>query len=128
MATDDVCFLPLTHLAALIKKRAVSPVEVTQAYLDRVQAVDPQLNSYLTVTAERALQEARAAEAGMRGNPHPGPLYGIPLAHKDIIATKGIATTCASKVLKDYVPDYDATVIERLRAAGAVLLGKLNMN
>jgi len=128
MATNDLCFLSIAQLAEQIQKKTISPVEVTQAYLDRIAAVDPKLNSYLTITAERALQEARAAEAEIRANMYHGPLHGIPLAHKDIVATKGIKTTCASKVLKDNVPDYDAAVIERLQAAGSVLLGKLNMN
>jgi aspartyl-tRNA(Asn)/glutamyl-tRNA(Gln) amidotransferase subunit A len=128
MATNELCFLSIAQLAEQIQKKAVSPVEVTQAYLDRIATIDPKLNSYLTITAERALQEARTAEAEIRANAYRGPLHGIPLAHKDIVDTKGIKTTCASKVLKDNVPDYDAAVIERLQAAGSVLLGKLNMN
>lgn len=128
MATNDLCFLSITQLAEQIQNKSVSPVEVTQAYLDRIAALDPPLNSYLTVTAERALQEARRAEVEIQAQRYRGPLQGIPLAHKDIVATKGIATTCASKVLKDNVPDYDAAVIERLQAAGSILLGKLNMN
>src|SRR5215510_11141393 len=114
MAANELCFLSIAQLAEQIRNRAVSPVEVTQAYLDRTQALDSKFNSYITVTAERALQGAKAAEAQMRGGTYLGPLHGIPLAYKDIIATKDIRTTCASKVLKDHVPDYDATVIERL--------------
>ena len=128
MKTDELCFLSIAQLAEQIQKRAISPVEVTQAYLNRVQALDGQLNSYLTVTAEQALQEAKTAEEHIQKGNYLGPLHGIPLAHKDIVATKGIKTTCGSKVLRDYIPDYDATTITRLRAAGSVLLGKLNMN
>jgi aspartyl-tRNA(Asn)/glutamyl-tRNA(Gln) amidotransferase subunit A len=128
MVANELCFLSISQLAEQIKKRTLSPVEVTQAYLDRIQKVDAKLNSYITVTAERALQEARTAEAEVSMNRYRGPLHGIPLAHKDIIATKNIKTTCGSKVLKDSIPDHDATVIERLQGAGAVLLGKLNMN
>lgn len=128
MATNDLCFLSIAQLAEHIQNKSVSPVEVTQAYLDRIAALDPALNSYLTVTAERALREARTAEAEIHAKRYRGPLQGIPLAHKDIVATKGITTTCASKVLKDNIPDSDATVIERLQTAGSVLLGKLNMN
>jgi aspartyl-tRNA(Asn)/glutamyl-tRNA(Gln) amidotransferase subunit A len=128
MAANELCFLSITQLAEQVKKQAISPVEVTHAYLERVSAVDTKLNSYLTVTAERALQEAKTAENQIRSGIYLGPLHGVPLAHKDIVATKGIKTTCASKVLKDAVPEYDATVIERLTAAGTVLLGKLNMN
>jgi len=128
MATNELCFLSIVQLAAQIKKGAVSPREVTSAYLDRIQTLDPKLNSYITVTAERALREAKAAEEQIRGGTYRGPLHGVPLAHKDIVATKDIKTTCASKVLKDHVPEHDATVIERLQAAGSVLLGTLNMN
>jgi len=128
MAANELCFLSIAQLSEQLRKRTISPVEITQAYLTRVQTLDPKLNSYITVTAARALQEAKAAEAQIHGGTYLGPLHGIPLAHKDIVATKGIKTTCASKVLKDQVPDYDATVIEQLRAAGSVLLGKLNMN
>lgn len=128
MAAQELCFVSIADLAQQVQQRSISPVEVTQAYLDRIQTVDGQLNSYLTVTAERALEEAKAAETEIQAGTYRGPLHGIPLAHKDIVATKGIKTTCASKVLRDAIPAYDATVIERLQAAGAVLLGKLNMN
>ena len=128
MANTELCFLSIAQMAEQLQKKAVSPVELTHAYLDRIAAVDRQLNSYLTVTADRALQEAKRAEAEILANSYRGPLHGIPLAHKDIVATKGIATTCASKVLQNNIPDYDAMVIERLQSAGSILLGKLNMN
>lgn len=128
MANAELCFLSLAQLAEHIQKKSLSPVEITQAYLDRITAVDGRLNSYLTVTADRALLEAKRAETEILANGYRGPLHGIPLAHKDIVATKDILTTCASKVLRNNVPDSDATVIERLQHAGAILLGKLNMN
>jgi aspartyl-tRNA(Asn)/glutamyl-tRNA(Gln) amidotransferase subunit A len=128
MKAEELCFLSIAQLAERIQQRQVSPREVTQAYLERIQSIDPQLNSYLTVTADRALREAKTAEEHIQKGRYLGPLHGIPLAHKDIVATKGIKTTCASKVLRDHTPDYDATVIERLQTAGALLLGKLNMN
>lgn len=128
MKADELCFLSITQLAEQIQQRQLSPVEVTRTYLERIQTIDSQLNSYLTVTAERALHEAKAAEEQIQKGNYLGPLHGIPLAHKDIVATKGIKTTCASKVLKDNVPGEDATVLGRLHAAGAILLGKLNMN
>jgi aspartyl-tRNA(Asn)/glutamyl-tRNA(Gln) amidotransferase subunit A len=128
MAADDLCFLSIAELADQIKKKAVSPVEVTQAYLARIPEIDPTLNSYLTVTAEQAILDARQAENEILANRYRGPLHGIPLAYKDNIATKGIRTTCASKVLSDYIPNADAAVAERLHSAGSVLLGKLNMN
>jgi aspartyl-tRNA(Asn)/glutamyl-tRNA(Gln) amidotransferase subunit A len=128
MGNDELCFMSIVQLGEQMRQRTISPVEVTQAYLDRIQALDTKLNSYLTVTAEHALREAKKAEARILQGNYAGPLHGIPLAHKDIIATKDIKTTCASKVLKNSVPDYNATVIERLQAAGSILLGKLNMN
>ncbi len=128
MGTEELCFLSIAQIAEQIKTKAVSPVEVTQAYLDRIPEVDPLLNTYLTVTAEHALASARHAESEIHAGRYRGPLHGVPLAHKDIIATKGILTTCGSKVLANNIPDYDAAVIERLQSAGAVMLGKLNMN
>ena len=128
MNQDSLCFSSLSQLAEEIRRGVVSPVEITQAYLDRIQTIDAKLNSYLTITAEHALRVARAAEKDIRQGHDAGPLHGIPLAYKDIFATQGVKTTCASKVLQDYVPDHDATVIKRLQAAGAVMLGKLNMN
>ena len=125
---QELCFLSIADLAHQIQRREVSPLEVTRAYLDRIQAIDGQLNSYISLTAERALEEAKAAEAAIQAGTYRGPLHGIPLAHKDIVVTKGIKTTCGSQVLKDALPDYDGAVIERLQAAGSVLLGKLNMN
>ena len=128
MANTDLCYLSIAQLAEQLRKKALSPVDITQAYLDRIAAVDGSLNSYLTVTAERALHEAKQAEAEIAANSYRGPLHGIPLAHKDIVATNGILTSCASKVLSQHIPNYDGTVIERLHSAGAILLGKLNMN
>lgn len=128
MTQDDLCYQSIRHLANLIAQRELSPVELTQAYLDRIDRIDPQLNSYITVTADRALQDARAAEADIQQHGPKSPLHGIPLAHKDIAATEGIPTTCGSKVLEHHIPDEDATVIAQLHAAGSVLLGKLNMH
>ncbi len=128
MAAHELCFWPLSQLSEKIHQRQLSPLEVTQAYLDRIQRVDPQLNSFITLTAERALAEAREAEGQIVRGKYRGPLHGIPLAHKDLVATRGIRTSCGSKVLKNHIPQDPATVMERLQAAGAILLGKLNMN
>ncbi len=128
MANVELCNQPISELANLIARREISPVDLTNAYLDRIDRIDASLNCFLTVTADRAKQEARSAEAEIARHGPRGPLHGIPLAHKDIAVTKDIKTTCGSKVLENYVPDYDATVIERLHAAGASLLGKLNMH
>ena len=128
MATvAELCSKTLSEVAGLIKKKEVSPVELTQAMLDRIAALDGKLYSYITVTVDLALQQARAAEQEISKGTYRGPLHGIPIAVKDLCYTKGIRTTCASKILANWVPDYNATVVEKLAAAGAVLLGKLGM-
>ncbi|MBW8270092.1 amidase [Caldovatus aquaticus] len=118
-------FLSIAEAARLIARRQLSPVELTRALLARIEALDPQLNAYLLVTAERALDAAREAEAAIMAGRHLGPLHGIPLALKDVICTAGIRTTGHSRLCADYVPREDATVVRKLREAGAVLLGKL---
>lgn len=123
----ELCTKTLTEVAGLIKKKEVSPVELTQAMLDRIAALDGKLYSYLTVTSELALQQARAAEQEIAKGTYRGPLHGVPIAVKDLCFTKGIRTTCASKILSEWKPDYNATVVDKLNAAGAVLLGKLGM-
>ena len=128
MTHDELCYHPISELAGLIAKRDLSPVELTQAYLERIERLDPQLNSYITVTADRALQDAKAAEADILQHGPKSPLHGIPMAHKDIAATQGIPTTSGSKVFEHHVPDANATVIDHLEQAGSVLLGKLNMH
>lgn len=111
------------HLVA----RKISAFEVTQVLLERIAAVDEQVKAYITVTAESALDAAREADERIaRGEC--GPLTGIPVAIKDVICTKGILTTCASKILRNYIPPYDATVIQRLKDAGAIIIGKANMD
>lgn len=117
--------LGIAEAAAAFRARRLSPVELARDSLARIAKADPQINAFVAVTEARALADAAAAEARfMAGTPR-GPLDGIPFAHKDIVATAGIATTCCSKVLLDSVPDADATVATRLAAAGTVMLGKL---
>lgn len=123
----DLCTKSLTEVADLIRRRQVSPVEVTRAVLERIEALDAKLHGYLTVTADLALDAAREAEREVVAGRYRGPLHGTPLGIKDLCATRGVRTTCASRVLADWVPDEDATVVDKLKAAGAVLLGKLNM-
>ncbi len=124
--STDLHFLSITEASRLIEKRQLSPVELTQAFLDRITAIDPQLNAYLLVTADRALDQARAAEQEIMAGRYRGPLHGIPYALKDIYCTAGIRTTCHSRTRADYVPDFDATTVTKLTRAGAVLLGKLS--
>lgn len=119
-------FLTIAEASALIARRALSPVELTRAFLDRIAALDPQLNAYLLVTADQAMDQARAAEAEIMAGNLRGPLHGIPYALKDIYCTAGIRTTSHSRTRADYVPDFDATTVTKLHAAGAILLGKLS--
>ena len=128
MDSNELPFLSATALAELLKTREVSPVEATESYLTRIGQVDPALNSYITVTAEQARAEARLAEQEIAAGNYRGPLHGVPVAVKDQFCTEGVLTTGGSSILGDYVPDYDATVMAKLKEAGAVLLGKLNMS
>ena len=127
MPLDDIHYQPLTTVAKRIASGELSPVDVTRAILTRIEALDPGLKSYVTVTADLALSQARTAEAEiMRGN-YRGPMHGIPIAVKDLCFTKGIKTTGGMTVHADFTPTHDATVVTRLAQAGAVLLGKLRM-
>ena len=119
--------LSVTQAAQLLADRAVSSVELTDACLERIAAVDVQLSAYLTVTADLARQQAQAADRRI-GSGDVSPLTGIPMQVKDLLCTNGVPTTCASRMLAEYVPVYDATVVARLREQDAVLLGKGNMD
>ena len=128
MDNSEIPFLSAAELARLIESRKVSPVQATEAYLQRIAEVDGRLNSYITVTREQALEAARQAEAEIAAGNYRGPLHGLPLAVKDQFNTAGIRTTGGSSILDEFVPDEDATVMAKLKEAGAVLLGKLNMS
>lgn len=124
---SDLHFLELTELAARIRARAVSPVAVTRAALDRIAALDGRLGSYAHVTADAALAQARAAEAEIATGRYRGPLHGVPIGVKDLLWTKGIPTAAGMAIHRDHRPAEDATVVRRLNQAGAVLLGKLQL-
>ena len=128
MSPSEIPFLSASALAESIRRREVSPVEATQAYLDRIEAIDGQLNSYITVCGDEALAAARQAEDAIARGESLGPLHGVPFAVKDQFWTKDLLTTGGSIILSDFVPDEDATVVGRLRQAGGILLGKLNMS
>ena len=128
MDKGAIPFLSTTDLAGLFRSGELSPVEATEAYLERIGEVDERLNSYITVTAGQARAEAKAAEAEIASGNYRGLMHGIPVAVKDQFYTQGVLTTGGSSILKDFVPEYDATVIANLKRAGAVLLGKLNMS
>src|SRR5712692_4914839 len=127
MISEDVLFSSVRELAGQIRARKLSPVELTKAYLERLERIGPRLGAVVTLTRELALVQAQAAEREIQRGSYKGLLHGIPFGVKDLLATKGIPTTWGAEPYKDQVFDYDATVIERLREAGAVLLGKLAM-
>ncbi|HEY8492029.1 MAG TPA: amidase [Dehalococcoidia bacterium] len=120
--------LTIRQAADALRRRELSPVDLTEAVLDRVRRLDGVLNAYITVTEEAALAQARAAEREIAAGTYRGPLHGIPLAYKDLFATRGVRTTAGSRLLAGWVPDYDAEAVARLHAAGAVMLGKLNLH
>ncbi len=120
--------LELAEASEAVQKKKISSLELTRACLERIERLNPELNAFITVTADSALDEARKAEAEIARGEWKGPLHGIPVALKDLAETAGVPTTAASGVLKDYLPAADAEVVRRLRAAGAVLLGKLNLH
>jgi aspartyl-tRNA(Asn)/glutamyl-tRNA(Gln) amidotransferase subunit A len=124
----ELTSLTIHKAARLLKQKDISPVELTQAHLERIQLMDKHLNSYLTVTPELALQRARQAEAEILQGNYLGTLHGIPLALKDLYETQGICTTAGSTFFTDYIPEADAAAVQRLKEAGAVLLGKVNMH
>lgn len=126
-AHQDPCFSDLVTIAKQIESKEISPVELTNAMLERIDAVDGALHSYNTVTAEHALKQAEQAEREIADGHYRGPLHGVPIAVKDLLATKGIRTTCSSPLFKDRIPDCNATAVNKLEKAGAVLLGKTNM-
>ena len=126
--TQDLHWLSIEEAGALLRRGEIGAVELTQAMLDRIASLDCKLNSFITVTGELAMAQARVAESEFRAGRDRGPLHGIPVAVKDLLATKGIRTTFASRAYADDIPDFDATVVAKLAEAGAVLLGKTNLS
>lgn len=124
----EITALSLAEASNLVRTRAVSPLELTRACLERIEQLGPGLHAFITVTADSALEEAGRAEAEIQQGGWKGPLHGIPIALKDIVDTAGVPTTAASAVLRERVPQEDAEIVRRLKTAGAVLLGKLNLH
>ena len=127
MDKADIPFLSAADLSRLIERKAVSPVEATEAYLERIDDLDFRFNAYLTVCREEALQAAREAEQAIAQGNYLGPMHGVPVAVKDQFWTKGIRSTGGSRILAEFIPDEDATVIANLKRSGAILLGKTNL-
>src|SRR5215472_6147545 len=121
MSNDEIAYATIADLAPRVARREVSPVELTRACLDRIDALDPHVNAFITVLRDAALREAEQAERDIAAGAYRGPLHGIPIAHKDLYYTRGVRTTAGSKVLGDFIPDEDAAVVTRLREAGCVL-------
>ncbi|WP_433463244.1 amidase [Spirillospora sp. CA-128828] len=124
--SEEICFASARELARRVRARELSAREVVQAHLDQIERTNPQVNAIVTLVAERAAEQARDADERLASGARPGPLHGLPIAHKDTHATAGIRTTSGSPIFADHVPDTDELVVERIRAAGAVTLGKTN--
>lgn len=124
----DLCFRSVAELSRLIQKREISPVELIREHLSRIESLEPTLNSFITVLAEQAVAEARQAENELRRGDSRSPLHGIPFALKDLYYVKGLRSTSGSKIFDRFIPDFDSTVAARLKRAGAILLGKLNLH
>ena len=120
--------MTIREAAHTLRERKVSSVELTRIAIEQIERLNPTLNAFITVTAESALARAREADVELAAGKDRGPLHGIPIAHKDLFLTRGVRTTCGSRIYEHFVPDHDAAVVERLEAAGAISLGKLNMH
>lgn len=126
MSDEEICFLEAAELSRRIRAKELSAAEVMEAHLRRIEATNPRVNAIVTFLPERAMEDARAADEKLARGEETGPLHGLPVAHKDLAPTKGIRTTFGSKVFEDFVPEQDALIVERLKRAGAITLGKTN--
>ena len=127
MAQDDICWLSATELAKAIRRKQLSPVEVTRAVLDRIDQLNPHLNAFVTLTDKAALRDARKAEKMlMQNSASLGPLHGVPFSTKDLVVTKGVRTTFGTPLFADNIPTEDAPMVARMKAAGGIQLGKTN--
>ena len=125
---EDICYLPISALGPELQARRLSPVEVLEAYLERVARLEDRIHAFITLTADRARAEAKQAEAEIARGEYRGPLHGVPIALKDLYATAGVRTTGHSELLADWVPNEDSTCTRLLVEAGTVLMGKLSMH
>lgn len=128
MKSLDLEQATISEISMHLEHKKISPLELTNFVLAKTKKLNPLLNAYLTITEELALADAKAAEREIQEGRYRGPLHGVPFSIKDNIATQGIRTTAGSKILSEWVPDYNATVVDKLRQAGAVIIGKTNMH
>ena len=128
MDSKNLCDLSAGELSHLIKRKEVSPVEVVKAHLARIEVLEPTLNSFITLLPEQAMEEARIAEHEIQSGQYRGPLHGIPIGLKDLFYVKGVPNTSGSRIFDHFIPDYNSTLALKLREAGALLLGKLNLH
>lgn len=126
MSAQEICFLAATELARRMQSKELSAQEVMVAHLDQIERINPQVNAIVTLLPERAIEGARAADDALARGEQVGPLHGLPIAHKDLVPTRGIRTTFGSPIFKDFVPEEDGLIVERLRSAGAITVGKTN--
>lgn len=127
MSNTEICFMKATELARLIQTRELSAKEVLTAHLAQIEQVNSKVNAIVTLVPEQAMAQAQAADEALARGEATGPLHGLPIAHKDLVATKGIRTTWGSPIYKDFIPDQDDLIVERLKKAGAVTMGKTNV-
>ncbi len=128
MDSKGLCYFSAGELSRLIRKKEVSPVEVVKAHLARVEALEPALNSFIALLPEQAVEEAKLAEREIQAGRYRGPLHGIPIGLKDLFYVKGVPNTSGSKIFDHFIPDYDSTLALKLKKAGTILLGKLNLH
>lgn len=126
MSEQEICFMTARELVQQMRAGELSAVEVMKAHLAQIERVNPVVNAIVTLLPEQAMQQAKAADENLARGQDPGPLHGLPIAHKDLIMTKGIRTTFGSPILKDFIPESDALIVERLKQAGAITIGKTN--
>ncbi|MEM7127731.1 MAG: amidase [Chloroflexota bacterium] len=127
MKQNDLCYLSAVEMAKQIRQKELSVREVMEAHLDQIEQINPKVNAIITLVAEQALEQAIAADRALSNGDAKGALFGLPVAHKDLADTKGIRTTYGSPIYKDHVPEHDALIVERLKQAGAITVGKTNV-
>jgi len=128
MGFEDLCYLSAAELSRLIKSQEVSPVEVVGAHLARIDALEPALNSFITLMAEQAMEDARKVDEEIKAGRYRGVLHGIPVGLKDLFYVKGVRNTSGCKIFDRFAPEFDSAMASKLKKAGAIILGKLNLH